>query len=181
MKRGIFIIHSLVAVGCHGTTLQDCPTNALVFDCGVNAVYTLLRLKDMNVDLPEISRNLARDLENGSSIHDVETYLHEHGIKTDARMMRLSGLAQKRGALAVLLLHKHGADVAGHYVVARALGNGRLQVIDSLAGATINEDAESSKERFPVILVDPVERGWTWMILAGVSIASLGASCFIRK
>ena len=94
---------------------------ARVFDCGVNAVYLVRRLKGMDADLKEISGHLARDAKKGSSIHDLETYLHAAGLKTDARLMRLSDLCRNRGTLSVLLTR--GKNGTGHFVVARVLPN----------------------------------------------------------
>lgn len=146
-----------------------------VFDCGVNAVYLVRRLKGTDADLREISRNLERDVEQGSSIHDLETYLNAAGIRTDARMMRLSQLCKKRDALAILLTHPHGADHSGHFVAARVLSDGQLQIVDSLFGTHIDEGASKSKEKHPVILIDPPGQGRAWVVWAGMSAALLGA------
>ena len=146
-----------------------------VFDCGVNAIYLVRRLKGTDADLREISSNLERDAGQGSSIHDLETYLNAAGIKTDARMMRLSQLCKKRDALAILLTHPHGADHPGHFVAARVLDGGQLQIIDSLIGAAIDAGAARNRKRLPVILIDPPRQGWTWMVWAGMSAALLGA------
>lgn len=174
MRMMAFVLF-FVATCCMSTPQEG---TSHVFDCGVNVVYLIRRLKGMDADLNEISRNLERDPEKGSSIHDLETYLHARGIKTDARMMRFSGFAKKRGTLAILLLHEHGADAAGHFVVARALGNGRVQVIDSLIGASIDEHTTKSREPLPMILIDPPENGSLWMVFAATSVALLGARAF---
>ena len=149
-----------------------------VFDCGVNAIYLVRRLKGTDADLREISSNLERDAGQGSSIHDLETYLNAAGIKTDARMMRLSQLCKKRDALAILLTHPHGADHPGHFVAARVLANGQLQVIDSLTGTRIDENAPKSKESLPMILIDPQDHEWTWKLFALASVSLLGVLGF---
>lgn len=143
-----------------------------VFDCGVNAVYLVLRLKGMDADLKEISGRLPRDAEKGSSIHDLETYLHSVGIKTDARLMRLSDLCKKRGMLSIQLTH--GKDGTGHFFAARVLADGQLQIIDSLLGTTIDENAALSKEKRPVILIDPQGHEWTWKLFALASVILVG-------
>lgn len=151
-----------------------------VFDCGVNSVYLVLRLKGMDADLNEIRRRLPRDAEKGSSIHDLETYLHAVGIKTDARLMRLSDLCKKRGTLSILLTHEK--DGAGYFVVARVLAEGQLQVIDSLLGITIDENALHSNEKRPVILIDYQGNEWTWTLFALASVSLLGILAFsLRK
>jgi hypothetical protein len=177
MMAFVLFLTAVCYISAHAA--QD-ETNR-VFDCGVNAVYLVRRLKSMDADLNEISGKLLRDAEQGSSIHDIETYLHGAGIRTDARKMRLSGLAKNRGSLAVLLLHKHGADQSGHFVAARAVGNGRLQIIDSLTGAAIDEGATRSREQLPIILIDPPEREWAWMLWAGMSAALLGFLAYLMK
>lgn len=162
-----------------GYAAQDATSR--FFDCGVNAVYLVRRLKGMDADLKEIGGHLARDAEKGSSIHDLETYLYSIGIRTDARLMRLSDLCKKRGALAILLTH--GKDGAGHFIVARVLDGGQLQVIDSLTGIRIEENAPKSKESLPVILIDPQGHAGTWRLfaLASVSFAVCwGSDCFFR-
>jgi hypothetical protein len=162
-----------------GYAAQDATSR--FFDCGVNAVYLVRRLNGMDADLKEISGRLGRDAEKGSSIHDLETYLHSVGIRTDARLMRLSDLCKKRGTLAVLLTR--GKDGTGHFVVARVLDGGQLQVIDSLTGTRIDEDAPKSKESLPMIIIDPQGQAWTWKLfaLASVSFAVCwGSDCFFR-
>jgi hypothetical protein len=157
-----------------GYAAQD-GTNR-VFDCGVNAIYLVRRLKGMDADLKEISGHLARDAKKGSSIHDLENYLHGIGIRTDARLMRLSDLCKKRDALSILLTH--GKDGTGHFVAARVLANGQLQIVDSLFGAIIDENAPKSKESLPVILIDPQGRAWTWKLFALASVSMLGVLGF---
>lgn len=145
-----------------------------VFDCGVNAVYLVCRLKGMDADLKEISGHLARDAKKGSSIHDLEAYLHAAGIKTDARLMRLSDLCKKRGTLAVVLTHPRGKNGLGHYVIARVLADGQLQIIDSLLGTTIDANAARSKEKRQVILIDYQGNEGTWKLFALASVSLLG-------
>ena len=162
-----------------GYAAQDATSR--FFDCGVNAVYLVRRLKGMDADLKEIGGHLARDAEKGSSIHDLETYLHGAGIRTDARLMRLSDLCKKRGSLSVLLTR--GKDGTGHFVAARVLSGGQLQIIDSLLGIHIDENAPKSKESLPVILIDPQGHAGTWRLfaLASVSFAVCwGSDCFFR-
>jgi ABC-type bacteriocin/lantibiotic exporter with double-glycine peptidase domain len=172
----MFFILFFVAVCCDiGYAAQE-ATNR-VFDCGVNTVYFVLRIKGMDADLKEISGRLQRDAEKGSSIHDLETYLHSVGLKTDARLMRLSDLCKKRGTLAILLTH--AKEGAGHFVVARVLSNGHLQVVDSLLGTSIDENAIRKKERHPVILIDPQGHEWTWKLFALASLAMLGFLGFV--
>jgi len=150
-----------------------------VFDCGVNAIYLTLRLKGMDADLEEISKSLPRDAEKGSSIYDLETYLHSRGVSTDARLMRLSYLCKKRGALSILLTQ--GKDGTGHFVVGRVLANGQLQIIDSLFGAYFYKNASKSKENWPVILIDHKENTWAWKVFAGVGIVLLGFLCLSNR
>lgn len=157
-----------------GYAAQDATSR--FFDCGVNAVYLVRRLKGMDADLKEIGGHLARDAEKGSSIHDLETYLHGAGIRTDARLMRLSDLCKKRGSLSVLLTR--GKDGTGHFIVARVLDGGQLQVIDSLTGIRIEEDAPESKKSLPVILIDPPGQAWTWKLFALASVSLLGVLGF---
>jgi hypothetical protein len=142
-----------------------------VFDCGVNAAYLVRRLKGMDADLNEISGHLQRDAEKGSSIHDLETYLHASGIRTDARLIRLSDLCKKRGALAILLTH--GKDGTRHFIAARVLPDGQLQIVDSLLGAYFEENALKSKESLPVILIDPQGHEWTWKVFAFAGVSML--------
>lgn len=164
------------AVACYLPVSATQVATNRVFDCGVNAVYLVRRLKNMNADLKEISGHLVRDAEKGSSIHDLETYLHSVGIQTDARLMRVSGLCKMRGALAILLTQ--GKDGAGHFIVARVLDGGQLQVIDSLTGIRIEEDAPESKKSLPVILIDPPGQAWTWKLFALASVSLLGVLGF---
>ena len=179
MRLMVLVLFSAV-MWCLSVSAGQSATNH-VFDCGVNAVYLVQRLKGMDADLREISERLGRDAEKGSSIHDLETYLHSVGIRTDARLMRLSDLCKKRGTLAVLLTR--GKDGTGHFVVARVLDGGQLQVIDSLTGTRIDEDAPKSKESLPMIIIDPQGQAWTWKLfaLASVSFAVCwGSDCFFR-
>jgi hypothetical protein len=97
----------LFTAACYAPVYAAQDETNRVFDCGVNTAYFVRRLKGLDADLNEISGHRARDAEKGSSIHDLETYLHASGIKTDARLMRLSDLCKKRGALAILLTHGH--------------------------------------------------------------------------
>jgi len=161
----------LAAACCMSVHAGQEATNR-VFDCGVNAVYLVLRLKGMDADLKEISGHLPRDAEKGSSIHDLETYLHSVRLKTDARLMRLSDLCKKRGTLSIQLTH--GKDGTGHFVVARVLADGQLQIIDSLLGTAIDENAFRSKEKRPVILIDYQGNEWTWKLFALASVSLLG-------
>ena len=173
--RIMALIVFFVATCCNvGYAAQE-ATNR-VFDCGVNAVYLVLRLKGRDADLKEISGRLPRDAEKGSSIHDLETYLHSVGIKTDARLMRLSDLCKKRGTLSIQLTH--GKDGNGHFVVARVLADGQLQLIDSLLGTTIDANAVRSKEKRPVILIDYQEKEGTWKLFALASVSLLGILAF---
>lgn len=165
----------LAAACCISVCAAQDETNR-VFDCGVNTIYLVRRLKGMDADLTEISGHLARDAEKGSSIYDLETYLHSVGIKTDARLMRLSDLCRKRSALAILLTHRN--DGMGHFVVARVLADGQLQIIDSLLGTSIEENAPTNKERLPIILIDPQDNGWRWKFFALVSVSMLGVLGF---
>lgn len=174
MRLMVLVLLSAV-MWCLSVSAGQSATNR-VFDCGVNAVYLVRRLKGMDADLREISGRLGRDAEKGSSIHDLETYLHSIGIRTDARLMRLSDLCKKRGALGILLTR--GKDGAGHFIVARVLDGGQLQVIDSLFGTRIDTDAAKSRERLPVILIDPPGRAWTWKLFALASVALLGVLGF---
>ncbi|NCB26713.1 MAG: hypothetical protein EOM62_14770 [Bacteroidia bacterium] len=179
MRLMVLVLFSAV-MWCLSVSAGQSATNH-VFDCGVNAVYLVQRLKGMDADLREISERLGRDAEKGSSIHDIETYLHSVGIQTDARLMRVSGLCKMRGALAILLMQ--GEDGAGHFIVARVLDGGQLQIIDSLTGTRIEEDAPESKKSLPVILIDPPGQAWTWKLfaLASVSFAVCwGSDCFFR-
>ena len=147
-----------------------------VFDCGVNAVYLVLRLKGLDSDLKEISGHLARDAEKGSSIHDLETYLHGVGLQTDARLMSMSGLCKMRGGLAILLTH--GKDGTGHFVVTRVLSGGQLQILDSLLGTYIDGSPSKSKESLPVILIDHQSNDWMWKLFALASVSLLGVLGF---
>jgi hypothetical protein len=159
------------AACCLSVSAAPDATNR-VFDCGVNTVYLVRRLKGMDADLKEISGLLARDAEKGSSIHDLEVYLNAAGIRTDARRMRLSDLCKKQGALAVLLTH--GENGTGHFVAARVLGGGHLQIVDPLLGIRTDGDAPKSKESLPVILIDPPGHAWTWRFFAAASVSLLG-------
>lgn len=169
--RIMFFVMFFAAACCSPVYAAQNATNS-VFDCGVNAVYLVRRLKGMDADLKEISGRLARNAEKGSSIHDLETYLHSAGLKTDARLMPLSGLCKMRGALAVLLTR--GKSGAGHFVVVRVLSGGQLQIVDSLLGIYIDENALKSKESLPVILIDPPGYVWTWRLFALASVFLLG-------
>ena len=147
------------------------PAEKQVFDCGVNTLYLVLRLKGMDADLEEIRGKLPRDEEKGSSVQDLENYLHSVGIATDARLMRLSDLSKKRDAMAIILTQ--GKDGKGHFIVARVLPKGQLQIVDSLLGSYLNEHAAKSKESLPVILIDVKERAWAWKVFAAVGVAML--------
>jgi hypothetical protein len=165
------------AAACCDVGYAEQEATNRVFDCGVNAVYLVRRLKGMDADLKEISGHLARDAKKGSSIHDLEAYLHSAGLTTDARLMRLSDLCKKRGSLSILLTH--GKDGTGHFVAARVLSNGHLQIVDSLLGTTIDENATRSKESRPVILIDPQGLERTWKLFALASLAMLGFLGFV--
>ena len=159
------------ATSCLPISAAQDATNH-VFDCGVNAVYLVRRLKGMDADLKEISGLLARDAEKGSSIHDLETYLNVTGIRTDARRMCLSDLCKKQGALAIFLTR--GRSGTGHFVVARVLADRKLQIIDSLFGSSIDEDAPKCTESISVILIDPQSHEWMWRLFALTSVSLLG-------
>ena len=146
-----FVCMLSVVVACWGIGAQD--EKERVFDCGVNAAFLIRRIRGMDADLNEISDNLSRHAEKGSSIHDLETYLRSSGIQTDARKMRLSDLCKKQGALAILLISLDDTTRTGHFVVARVLPDGRLQILDPLVGAYTDGNATASKEERHVIFI----------------------------
>ena len=174
---GLMLVFIVV---CSNLVYADDVEKESVFDCGVNTIYLVQRLKGLDADLEEISGRLQRDKEKGSSVHDIETYLHSVGIKTDARMMKLSDLCKKRGALAILLLTGKDNET-GHFVVGRVLADGRLQIIDSLIGAYIDENAPTSKTERPVILIDYKENNWAWKVFALVGVVLVGGLFFARR
>jgi ABC-type bacteriocin/lantibiotic exporters, contain an N-terminal double-glycine peptidase domain len=166
-----------------GTTISEdtalSDEEKSVFDCGVNTLYLVLRLKGLDANLDEIRAHLPRDAEKGSSVHDLEVYLHSVGIKTDARLMRLSDLCKQQGRLAILLTQKE--EGMGHFVVANVFPSGELQIIDSLLGARIEKDASKNKTKIPVILIDPEGSEWTWKLFAYVSVSLLGCLVWGNK
>jgi len=95
-------------------------------DCGTVALYNLLRLKGIDVNVPQIEAHLPAPTAAGRSMRDLRDAARELGLKLSAISLKEAG-AIDRPMLAFL---KDGAR--GHFVVIRPVGHtGRLaQVID---------------------------------------------------
>jgi hypothetical protein len=103
------------------------PTENRRYDCGIQSLYTLLRLEGVNVTLDRLERSLPAPSPTGYSLAELRDAASTCGLKLIGARLKPDAQAIDRPILAFLQRGKHG-----HFIVLRPAGHtGTLaQVLD---------------------------------------------------
>jgi hypothetical protein len=121
-------------------------------DCGVCALYAILRLEGVEADVPSILKALPAPAAEGRSMKDLREAAAGLGLPLDCIRLRDDLRSLDRPMIALLR-----GDEGGHFVVLRPVGHtgNLIQVIDGGREPSVEDGARIS--------VDP---SWTGFVLA---------------
>ena len=123
--------------------LADGPiqANPAPLDCGMVALFHLLRLEGFSVELPRVESRLPASPRGGNSMKDLRLAARAFGMELTGVAMPKDGRAIDRPIIMFLKRGPHG-----HFLVVRPVGHtGKLvQVIDSVAPPAVIDKAELS-------------------------------------
>jgi Peptidase C39 family len=140
------------------------------YDCGVSALYALLRVEGRPTDLREVVSRLPQPDSVGHSMRDLRDASRACGLRLNGIRLDKNGDAIDRPMLVFLKRGSHG-----HFVVIRPVGHtGKLvQVIDSVQGSEVMDKSDliDSRDWTGLALV-PARLGWTSAVASGLAVVT---------
>ena len=91
----------------------------LINDCGVNALYLLLRLQAVDVDLGQLRQALPDTSANPLSMADLQSVARRYGVSLRGRRINFQATVIDRPSIALL----RSNDGRGHFVVLEPIGS----------------------------------------------------------
>jgi hypothetical protein len=148
-------------------------------DCGVHALYILLRLRGMDCALDQLRKRLTLTQE-GASMLDLKAAAAEWGVPT--AVVTLSAEQLEPAVPFIARMKTPNAKTEGHYVVVTQVTNDRVTVLDSTAGGVITSPRPMFEGEFSGYTLIPVEVAspWRWVrvVLGIVCVVELGLAAF---
>jgi hypothetical protein len=148
-------------------------------DCGTFALYHLLHLTGLPVDLDRVSRALGPPSPQGHSLRELRDAARKCGLVVDAVVLRKENSALNRPAL---LFVKAGK--VGHFVVVRPIGHtGRLiQWLDGdRTPAVVDAEWVFSSTSWTGLALVPRETNKLAMVVIGCSILGLAGFAMLWR
>jgi|GEM_PF-4261627 len=151
-------------------------------DCGVHALYILLRLRGKDCTLDQLRKRLTLT-EQGASMLELHEVAAEHGLST--AVVTLSADQLEPAVPFIARMKTPNAKTEGHYVVVTQVTNDRVTMIDSTAGGTISSPRstfEGDFSGYALIVVEKTSLLWWWVqvVLVVVCVVQLGLAAFFE-
>jgi len=103
-------------------------------ECGPNAMYVFLRLRNVACELAKLKREIPLE-ENGVSMLHLRGAAQRYGV--DVSVLQVTPSQLTAATPAIVRMQSNKAPQEGHYVVLTQIDDELAQVIDSAGGATI--------------------------------------------
>ncbi|CAN5771774.1 hypothetical protein BH23PLA1_BH23PLA1_21850 [soil metagenome] len=165
-----FVFMSAMAAVVFPVRAEMGPSEDRPVNCGVFALYTLLRLEGQHSSVDVLMNRLAGGSPRGESMRDLQKVASALGLSLRGVHLDLDAVPPRRPAIVYLRRGEHG-----HFVVIRAVGHtGELvQVLDSLSEPiVIDRRALVLSEGWTGIGL--VKASWSPMFISGLVIVVLG-------
>ena len=162
---------ALIVGSIQATRADDASTTVDSADCGMDALYHLMRLEKRDVPIARIAAAMPRLHPDGYSMKELRDAAASLGLKLDGVNLPRNPEVIDRPMLAFLNLGDRG-----HYVVIRPIGHtGHLaQVIDEVGEPLVVDSTQlfASPQWTGFVLI-PRRTNWLVVVGAGVALFSL--------
>ena len=152
----------------------------LINDCGVNALYLLLRLRAVDVDLGQLRQALPDTSANLLSMADLQSVARQYGVSMRGRRVTSQGTMIDRPTIA--LMRSDGGR--GHFVVLEPFGNQdkMVKILDFPRPIHVADfDTLTKNTAWTGLILSPItvwERSTPWAA-SGLGILLLGGAAFL--
>jgi hypothetical protein len=154
---------------------RNCPE---FYYCGPNAVYMLLRMTGHDVQFASIMPETRR-MAQGASLKDMRDELAIHGLATDLLRCEPADLPRIPPPFIMYTYPPKSPGELGHYVVAVAVNEETLQVVDATTGLEKTYRIEKISNIWDGIVILPLAPRLGASYIAAIAIVA-GALLFYR-
>jgi Peptidase C39 family len=116
-------------------------------DCGVNALYALLKLNDISCSRQSLMEELSPK-EKGSTMLELKTVARAHGLVAEIVQTTPFQAQTDVPFIARMTTNRPNQETDGHYVVVTSMGEERVEVIDSTGGWFVRMNRQTFDKRF---------------------------------